>query len=255
MKGKVKRVSAEGLRTSDPTVLSILIQDLLHTPIDKLSALTLCDLIALSETEGLPRSMGRDLGRFRERMVRAYADIPDGPLLTEFFQRMAEVEAQMVPTFWRDAVAAREDILSAPTAALDGLRAAWAQAEPKPVVLTSRPVVRVQRDERVRGRESISRATRKATPTKSAGRKRAVRAPAHQRDVRREQWIREDVISRLKSYGSRGLSQAILVAGSQHRAPWNDLGEDEVLSTLRKMAKEGSVKYSAGRWSARGRGW
>ena len=45
MKGNVKRVSAEGLRTSDPTVLSILIQDLLHTPIDKLSALDISTLV------------------------------------------------------------------------------------------------------------------------------------------------------------------------------------------------------------------
>jgi hypothetical protein len=75
------------------------------------------------------------------------------------------------------------------------------------------------------------------------------RAPSNgNTDTRREDWIRVDVLSRLKNYGSRGLKQQIIVAGTRHRAPWDDLSEKEVLAVLRKMKREGRVRFSAGRW-------
>jgi hypothetical protein len=60
--------------------------------------------------------------------------------------------------------------------------------------------------------------------------------------------VREYVLERLQNYGHDGLKEAIVVAGSRHRAPWKDLTEKEVLSVLRQMERDGNVRHSAGRW-------
>jgi hypothetical protein len=67
-------------------------------------------------------------------------------------------------------------------------------------------------------------------------------------DTRREEWIREDVISRLVNYGAKGLKEPIVVAGARHRSPWKDMTETEVLAVLRKLKREGRLRDSAGRW-------
>ena len=67
-------------------------------------------------------------------------------------------------------------------------------------------------------------------------------------DDRREAWIREDATGRLKTWGAKGLKESIVVAGARHRSPYKDLTEAEVLATLRKMKREGHLRFSAGRW-------
>ncbi|MEL6346872.1 MAG: hypothetical protein AAFV53_27410, partial [Myxococcota bacterium] len=78
--------------------------------------------------------------------------------------------------------------------------------------------------------------------------KRRTRMTASQVDDRRAEWIEEDVIDRLSNYGNRGLKESIIVAGSRHRASWEDLSEAEILAVLRRLKRESKVRYSAGRW-------
>jgi hypothetical protein len=261
MDGQVSRISVDGLRSSDPTVLSVMIQDIINKPIDALSQQTLCDLLALSETEGLPRSLERELGRFREKMVREYNDIPDGEILLEHLERLARLEPGQVPACWRDAVLERQEVEKRCKQQLDALGQSFEETPPTPVSVASKPTVHVQRAHRPERRERPTTrrtATRggSATPSRaSSAAPRAPRTPVAQRDPRRAEWIREDIMDRLANYGSKGLKQAILVAGACHRSPWDNMGEEEVVAVLRTLAKENRVNFSAGRWSLRGRAW
>ncbi len=263
MQDKVSRIAVSGLRSSDPTVLSVMIQDIINKPIDKLSQRTLCDLIALSETEGLPRSLERELSRFRDKMVREYNDIPVGTNLSEHLGRLAELPAEQIPASWREAVLARihaGDIDERSRGLLAELAGRFEQTPPEVITIASAPTVHVQRSrgpERPRSGTSLSRNT--ATPARGSrsrsGASRPARTPVPARDPQRAQWIREDVLNRLSGYGSKGLKQAILVAGAKHRAPWKDLSDEEIVSVLRALLREDRVRFSAGRWSRRGRGW
>ncbi|MCB9794189.1 MAG: hypothetical protein H6741_15850 [Alphaproteobacteria bacterium] len=227
---------------------------MLRKPLGGIHPETLADLLALSETEGLPVQMTRDLERFREQMIREVNDLPDGAPLEEFIAELLELEGSHVPETLRQALAAREEepALKAPAAAaLAGFRETLAEVDPEPVEIVERKKVSVQRPtvpsshrspqerERSRTRSPSGRATPRATP-------------AAAKDERREEWIREDLLSRLQGYGSNGLKQAILIAGAKHRAPFSDLTDDEIRAVLRKLGREGLIKHSAGRWSAKG---
>ncbi len=263
MQDKVSRIAVDGLRSSDPTVLSVMIQDIINKPIDQLSQRTLCDLIALSETEGLPRSLERELSRFRDKMAREYNDIPVGTNLSEHLGRLAELPAEQIPASWREAVLARihaADIDERSRGLLAELAGRFERVPPEAITVASAPTVHVQRGrgpERPRSGTSLSRNT--ATPARGSrsrsGGSRPARTPAPARDPQRAQWVREDVLNRLSGYGSKGLKQAILVAGAKHRSPWKDLGDEEIVSALRALLREDRVRFSAGRWSIRGRGW
>ena len=267
MQDKVSRIAVDGLRSSDPTVLSVMIQDIINKPIDKLSQRTLCDLIALSETEGLPRSLERELSRFRDKMAREYNDIPVGTNLSEHLGRLAELPAEQIPASWREAVLARihaGDIDERSRGLLAELAGRFERTPPEAITVASAPTVHVQRSrgpERPRSGTSLSRNT--ATPARGSrsrsggSRSGASRSGASRpaRDPQRTEWIREDVLNRLSGYGSKGLKQAILVAGAKHRAPWEDLSDEEIVSVLRALLREDRVRFSAGRWSIRGRGW
>ena len=85
--------------------------------------------------------------------------------------------------------------------------------------------------------DGTPRASRPKLPTKSA------------RDPERAVWLRQQVIQRLSSYGSSGLKQAVLVAGCQRQAPWDDVSPSEVLRVLRGLKDENKVKLSVGRWA------
>ena len=95
---------------------------------------------------------------------------------------------------------------------------------------------------------SAVKATKAAKAAKPAKKKRTTRITASQVDDRKAEWIEEDVISRLQNYGSRGLKEAIIVAGTRHRAPMKDLSEAEILAVMRRLKRESKVRFSAGRW-------
>lgn len=254
MSTRPNRTFMKGLRTADPNTLMVLTQDVLRQPLVHIHPECLADLLALAEHAALPKPLVRDLAAFREQMFRELRDIPDGLMLDELLEEFAALPPGHIPAGLRDAVLARNADNH-----LDGtaggklvaqLAAAFAAAPPEPVkpgsvvkrLHVERPSVPDSHrapDER-KGRSSA------ATPAPS-------RTPSAQRDTRREEWIREDVVDRLSQYGARGLKEAILVAGALHRSPFEDLAEDEIRSVLRRLAKDGVARLVEGRWVLAGR--
>ena len=255
MSARSMKVRMSGLRASDPTTLSIITQDLLRRPLIHLHEETLSDLIALSEVESLPYALRRDLLRFRDQMFREFLDLPDGPPLQGVLADFESMDVRKVPATLRATVVERgEDpkLAAESSAAFQRLVQRFSTAEPTPVEVREKVKTRVEHPHVPDShRAPDERHRQRGSSTPSAARPKAT--PAAQRDTQREEWIRGDVMDRLGNYPGNGLKQAILIAGARHRAPWNDLTEEEVLSVLRQLKREEKVNFSAGRWSARGR--
>ena len=240
------RTSVGGLREADPTTLAVLTQDVLRLPLGQIERGTLMDLMALSEVpDQLSSELAKDLARFRDQMGREIADLPDGPPLAEFLEELDEVDAERVPTVVRDIISnldGERDFEPASNLITD-LGDKWEETEPGEITLAA-PTTDID----------ASQETGDGTPRlqKVAAKTNKARRTTTTVDPRREEWIREDVVSRLVKYGSRGLKQSIVVAGSRHRAPWDDLSEAEVLATLRKLKRESRLRFSAGRWMMNG---
>jgi hypothetical protein len=132
--------------------------------------------------------------------------------------------------------------------ALADLVVHWEQDEPEqvklPVFTPKAPAVASVPTPAARSEHSIVQVVK---PAGTAKEKKSA-TPAAMVDTRREEWIREDVISRLVNYGAKGLKEPIVVAGARHRSPWKDMTEAEVLAVLRKLKREGRLRDSAGRW-------
>ena len=238
MDNQKKRVSVAGLREADPTTMMVLTQDILSSPLVRFDARTLCDLLALSElTEGVQPSLAKELDRFRAQMVRELQDLPDGPPLAAWASELEDVEGERVPQSLRNAVGElwpeRKD--AAAVALLSALSRKWDETEPETLAL-DKPWTPDAPEQAVPKRKKV--AAKKKT-------KRKTRSTV---DPRREEWIREDVLSRLINYGNTGLKEPIVVAGARHRSPWDDLTEAEVKAVLRKLGREGRVRTSVGRW-------
>jgi len=231
------RTSIANLRTSDKLRLQVLAPEALGLPLGQIEPSTLVDLIALSElTEQLPTALIRDLEKFRNRVFDQITDLPDGPVLANFVSELIALDAELLPQTLREFLA---DLLDKRTHAdalenLQQLGAQTADTPPQVLTLPATPVAPA--------------ATKTTKAKKAAPKKRTSRISAAQVDERRAEWIEEDVIGRLANYGSRGLKQSIIVAGSRHRASWKDLSEAEVLAVLRRLKRESKVRYSAGRW-------
>ncbi|MEE2751481.1 MAG: hypothetical protein VX519_08615 [Myxococcota bacterium] len=242
------RAHVEGLRTSDAVTLQVLAGDLLRYPLCRLDPRSLCDLLALSESEDLPVQLTRDLQKFRQQMLREYNDLPEGEPLVEFLRDLRDVDADRIPESLRSGVVLREDVDSLPLVqqARDELLNHFEKAEPAPVGVGGAPVIQV---ERVRGTRVPQSAKERAEPAKARSRGPARRSKAKTPvDTERFEWVREDVLSRLSDYPERGLKQAMLVAGARHRAPWKDLKEQEVVSVLKALEAGNRVRLEAGRW-------
>ena len=238
MERRKNRMSVGGLRKAEPTTLAVLIQDVVRLPVTQIDPSTLLDLLALSEVpDQLATALGKELAAFRDQMQRDIGDLPDGPVLAEFLREFVDLDATLASASFRSIieglVGEREHADS--VEGLDALKAHWDGTEPAALALpeaSTTPHV-----------ESGSKA--KVTKVKAKPKKRTTRSSV---DPQREEWIVEDVTSRLVNYGNRGLKQPVVVAGSRHRSPWKDLTEKEVLATLRKMKREGKLRFSAGRW-------
>ena len=244
----MKRAHIEGLRKSDPITLSVLVQDLVRKPLVGLDPRSLADLFALAGEETLPTDLRRDLRKFQDQMIREIADLPDGHVLQEWLEDLLVVDASRFPSSFRDAVVARgEDIALKPasTALLLRVEEHFAGTAASAVEITEVAATRVQK-----GPDVLSPQAKKAR-AQSGERRSTGRAVS--KDPARGQWIRADLIERLQNYGSRGLKQAMLVAGAKHRAPWDDLKDAEILAVLRELERLGKVKRSTNRWALSGR--
>ena len=240
------RTSVGKLRSSDPGTLSVLTQDVLRLPLGQIERGTLADLLALAEvTDQVSAELGKDLRAFSDQMVREVQDLPDGPPLVEFLTELGAVDPERVPDTLREVVRGLQEDRH-----FEGIEELFAELEQdwddNDHVEVTLPAIPKALDASKatgagKGRKEVVK------PKKTATRRRTTVV-----DERREEWIREDVLSRLGNYGARGLKESIIVAGSRHRSPWDDLTEAEVLATLRKMKRESRVRYSAGRWMAGG---
>ena len=259
MEQRKNRIAVGGLRKADPTQLNAYVQDVLRLPVLQLDPRTFADLMALSEVASqLPTQLAKELAAFRDRMLREVGDLPDGPPLADFLRDLAGVAAHAQPACLREGVQAlggtrtHEEVIPA----FEALERHWATEEPLPVELPQASPAKATVTKVPTPRRSSSSATAEAPKPRrpvvevlapvSAPRRRTSGAALN--DTRREDWIREDVLSRLVNYGTRGLKEQIIVAGTRHRASWEDLAEGEVLAVLRKLKREGRVRYSAGRW-------
>lgn len=256
MASRADREMVHGLRTSDVNTLLVLTQDVLRKPLIRIHPSGLCDLMALSELDDLPRSLQRDLARWRDQMGRELRDLPVGEPLEELLDELGELPPGLVPASLRELLQgmAADERPRPPTsdAALERLILRLGATPPTKLVLpTLKPRVRVEKVDTPDSHKAPDE--RRAAPAGGAPRAAAApRTPAAQRDQRRDQWIREDLLERLGAHGANGLKQSLLVAGAKHRAPYKDLAEEEVLAMLRKLERENRVRQSAGRWSLRG---
>ena len=243
----MKRAHIEGLRKSDPITLSVLVQDLVRKPLVGLDTRSLADLFALADQDTLPVDLLRDLRKFREQMLREIADLPDGHVLQEWLQEFMSFAAARVPPVLRTALLGRaEDAGIRPDtlSLLEKVEAHFDQQAASEVEIVERAVKTVQKGPNVLSPEE-RRKRRAATGAK--------RVPKTAADPAREKWIRADVLERLENYGSRGLKQAMLLAGAKHRAPWEDLKDTEILAVLRDLERSGKVQKSTNRWAIKGR--
>jgi len=240
------RMSIAKLRTSDANTLLVLTQDALSLPLGQIEPATLVDLLALSELQDqLSTALARDLQNFRTQAFNQITDLPDGAALAGFVSEVTALEPSTIPQSLRDFLA---ELLPQRrhSESLETLQALALRLDGNPPESLTLPVA-------TKATKVVkATAAKKTTKTKAAkakpAKKRTTRITASQVDERKAEWIEDDVISRLKNYGSRGLKEAILVAGARHRAPMKDLSGAEILAVMRRLKRESKVRFSAGRW-------
>lgn len=254
------RIAVGGLRKANPNHLTAMVEDVLRSPLTQLDPRTLADLVALAEIPNqIPTQLAKQLVSFRDRMMREAADLPDGPPLAELLRDLASVAPHAQPSSLRDSIRGvcgdrkHEDVVPA----FEALERHWATEEPIEIELPKatepkRAAAPAVKPRRASSSSASSSSAARPEPVHeflpSAAKPRRRVGASSSNDSRREDWMREDVLSRLVNYGSRGLKQEIIVAGTRHRSPYSDLAESEVLAVLRKMKREGRVRFSAGRW-------
>lgn len=241
MDEKKKLVSVAGLRRADPTTLQVLTQDVLRTPLVRIEPGTLVDLLALSELgdDQVPGAMVKELARFQRQMFREMADLPDGVALIGFVRSLQGIAPQALPSCLREALAllAPERKDADTIAAIEELVEYAASAPAQKVVLPRAP------ERTSPNNAKVTRVAPVRQPTARSGQT----AESRMAEDHRAEWVQGDVLERLRHYPS-GLKEAILVAGSKHRAPWQDLTDEEILKVLRRLRREGRCRFSAGRW-------
>ncbi len=259
-----RRLGAAKLRSSDPVTLQVLTQELVRRPLGQVEPSTVLDLLALSELEAeLPAQLARDLLTFRDQILREISDLPDGPPLADLIRELRPLNPTHAPACLRAHLSAlqgkrtHDDVVPA----LAELLGRWSEEPPEAIHLPAPRVVTkvVAEPAAARGaKPTVAKAERSASArhevVKAAPRptkEKAASTPAAQVDTRRAEWIEEDAMSRLANYGTGGIKESVLVGGAVHRSPFSDMTEAEVLTTLRRMKREGKVHNSAGRWSKR----
>lgn len=245
---RVQRLFVEGLRSSSPSTLVVLVQDVIRQHVDRIEPSCVADLFALAEL-GLPGTLGSDLTSWADRAAREIRDMPDGAERAAWVAEMGMLEPALVPQNLRAVIAGLEGQSTAMVVErIQEAAGRWSATPPAAVVL---PAPRIAKA----AGSVLGPAVRPpATPKVAAAPKvRAPKTPAHLVDPRRAEWIRGDAVARLASpeYAERGLKESILVAGILHRSPYKDLTTQEVMAELRKLERERRLKHTGERWTAR----
>lgn len=252
---RIQRLSVEGLRSTDPQTLPVLVAEALRLHIERVEPSCIADLFALSEV-GLKGAFGAELANWARKAAREIRDLPAGDVRTAFVAEVSELEPSQVPQTMREALSALAAASSGPTlAALDAAAAVWAGTPPAPVVLPQpKPkATKAVQEATVTRATTASAAAATRTKSETPARRLAPKTPAAMVDPRRAEWVREDVMARLGSreYVERGLKENILVAGVKHRSPYKDLTDEEVRAELRRLERERKLKHTAERWLVR----
>jgi len=248
----MQRAHVEGLRKADPVTLSVLAQDLIRKPLVKLDPRSLCDLIALAESEAITGSLSRDLRKFKDQMLREVSDLADGVRLGDFLGDLIETGASRVPSSLRDVVLERSESDESPdtVSRRATLVEAFDTTEPDAVTVTSEPEIRVVKAQPKKAPVERAKAVRVSGTTGGARSKAASKAKV--KDMNRVAWIRDDIMERLSNYGSKGIKESLLIAGAIHRSPYKDLSPAEIKSELGALKELERIQLKVGRWSVRG---
>ncbi|MFT5685377.1 MAG: hypothetical protein ACI8RZ_006328 [Myxococcota bacterium] len=252
METRKNRMSIAKLRSSDANTLLVLTQDALSLPLGQIEPATLVDLLAISELQDqLPKALAQDLRNFQLQAFNQITDLPDGAALAGFVSEVTLLEPTSLPQSLRDFLA---ELLPQRrhSESLETLQALALRLDGQPPETLTLPAARsktkVTAAKKTTSRKSAAKTTTATATAAKPVKKRTTRITASQVDDRKAEWIEEDVVSRLQKYGSRGLKEAILVAGARHRAPMKDLSGAEILAVMRRLKRESKVRFSAGRW-------
>ena len=239
METRKNRMSIASLRCSDTNTLLVLTQDALSLPLGQIEPATLVDLLAISELQDqLPKALAADLLNFRTYAFNQITDLPDGEALANVVSELIRLEPESIPQTLREFFAELLPLRRQPLS-LEKLQALALRLDGKPPEAITLPPIPIRPPKTAKKTKKA-----KAKSTKP----RTTRITASQVDDRRAEWIEEDVLGRLQNYGNRGLKEAILIAGTRHRASWKDLSGAEILAVMRRMKREFKIRFSAGRW-------
>ncbi len=248
-----RRVRLDNLRGMDPITLEVTVTDALRRPLGQLEPATLVDLLALGDA-GLPPSLAAAAARFRDRIAREIADIPDGTPWASFLEELREVPAARVPTWLRDVLAAQAEREDRPPSwghKAAAIVAEWAAVPPEPFALGTRGV-RVARataappPETTDGRAPrLPKAARAAASPAAPKPRRPVRVVDEERAQRVTQLLQE----RLARYAEGGLAETVLMIGVRKQAQEDDpaVSVADVTAALKELEARGVVRRSAGR--------
>lgn len=257
-----RRVPEQNLRGSDATLLDVQLQNLLRRPMGQLAILNVLDLLALSELEEAPKSIQTQLKGFVERTSTEVSELPPNGF-SDLLDEVAEVDAERVPTTFRDWLGRESDRPGRDAGRIGELLQGWSDVEPEPFALGER-AAKVERGAAAgrRGAAKDSRARARSATRSASGRSRSTSAP--RRNVgtntspEKRAVIEKICMERLNRATDSGLSEMVLVAGVRHRAKdegFEDVSPAEVTAALRGLKDTSRVRYSAGRWMSTARRW
>jgi len=232
-------------------MIQVSTQDLLRLHSDRIAVSCIADLFAIAEVE-LPGSLAGELRAFTQRVSREFLDLPEGNARMEFLAELSALDPVLIPHTLRRAIEAfgahsSEAVKNATEKLLDS----WKNTPPASVRLPRPPPRSTS--------ASTPEPVRKVEEPKKIVKTPRPRTPAALVDTVRVEWIRNDVMERLKTreYADRGLKESVLIAGCQHRGshllenPHKNLTEEEIRAELRRLEREQKVKHAGDRWVIR----
>jgi hypothetical protein len=256
-----RRIPRQSLRGHDLLTLEVQLGDLLAKSLIALAPANVADLLALRERPDVAGSLKHRMRNLPTRYGVELGDLP-APELEAFLARLEELPGAELPQTLRELLAAEaaKPGRAAHAARLLALAEHPEAAELFPVsaprtVKRVAPAVKPVEDRRIP-------AHMRPDPPEDAP--RAARAPREERapraapvvavDPERVRWIEATLLERIHAtLGGNGLAEAVLVAGTLHRARdrYPDMTRLEVTSALKKLASDGRARTSAGRWMGR----
>lgn len=248
------------LRGKDPTTLEVTLMDALSLPVGRVSTLDLVAMFALSETEGVPKNLRKDLGVFATRIENEVADLPDGSLLKDMAIELQDVPAEQIPVRFRDLIkreAERATRDAGERALLQSVLDAAADIEPEAFPIGGGHGPSITRTEQTPPPSSL-KAGKAAKAKKTGGRTKAATRSARAvvvEDPERTKWLRTKLMERLAGYSEAGLSEMVLIAGITHagKPVYPRLMPGDIQKVLKELKESGQLRHSAGRWSVPGR--